>query len=220
MTRRDISGIVRKMLYAGIGLGLASALTACNQPASQPSPSSPVSSPTTQKAIQASSSPAAVTSSDALTGFGATRSAWNAHHTADTRFAPNAAYDPDPALPSYSGQDVYVAVLWQDGRALNYQMNIPGESIRRAIARVLRELPPDARELWGTRRDTCYMAELTSKTLGRALAKPAIGDPEGEVSVEFDTLLPDGSSTYESTDVNEVLISLGSYPTAASGPAC
>jgi hypothetical protein len=211
----------RKAMYTGISLGLASALTACGQSANQSQTSGPTaSSTTTQASTEASDSPSASTSNDALRGFGATLSAWNAHHTADTRFAPNAAYNLDPALPSYSGQDVYVAVQWQDGRAMNYQMNIPGQPIRDAIARALQELPPDAHELWGARRDTCYQAELSSKTLRHALAGPAIGHPEGDVFVEFETLLPDGSSIYETTDVNGILVGLGSYPTAASGPAC
>lgn len=221
MTYRDISDIFRVAVFAGIGLGLALALSACGQSANQSATSGPPSSPpTTQASAQASASPATGTSNDALTGFGATVSAWNAHHTADTRFAPNAAYNPDPALPSYSGQDVYVAVQWQVGRAMDYQMNIPGQPIHDAVARALQELPRDAHELWGAKRDTCYQAELTSRTLGRALSARAIGDPEGEVFVEFDTILPDGSSIYKSTDVNEILVGLGSYPTVASAPAC
>lgn len=220
MTYRDISGIVRKAVYAGIGLGLASALTACGRSANQSPTSGLTSSPPTQVSTQASDSPTAGTSNDTLTGFGATTGAWNTRHAEDTRFAPGAAYDPDSALPSYSGQDVYVAVQWQDGRAMNYQMNIQDQPIRDAIARALQELPPDAHELWGARRDTCYQAELTSPALGRALAAPAIGDPEGDVFVEFLTTLPDGSSVYRSPDVNSILIGLGSYPTAASGPAC
>jgi hypothetical protein len=159
MTYRDISDIFRKALYAGIGLGLALALTACGRSANQSLTSGPTSSPTaTQASTRPSDSPSASTSNDALPGFGATLSAGNAHHTADTRFASNAAYNPDSTLPSYSGQDVYVAVQWQD--------------------------------------------------------------PEGDVFVEFETLLPDGSSIYKSTDVNGILVGLGSYPTAASGPAC
>lgn len=175
---------------------------------------------TTQASAAASNASTADTSTDVITGFGATLSAWNAHHTADKKFDPNAAYDPDPALPSYSGQDVYVAVQWQDGRALDYQMNIPGESIHRAIVRALEELPPDGRELWGLKRDSCYQAELTSRTLGRALSSPGIGDPEGDVFVEFETLLSDGSQVYESRDVNGILVGLGSYPTRASAPDC
>jgi hypothetical protein len=221
MTYMNISGLFRAAICTGIGLGLALALTACGQSANQSQTSGPTSSPTTAKAsTEASDSPSASTSNDALTGFGATLSAWNAHHTADTKYAPNAAYNPDPALPPYSGQDVYVAVQWQDGRAMNYQMNIPGQPIRDAVARALQELPPDAHEVWGAKRDTCYQAELTSRTLGRALSARAIGDPEGDVFVEFDTILPDGSSIYKRTDVNEILVGLGSYSTAASGPAC
>jgi hypothetical protein len=214
----------RKAVHAGIGLGLVSALTACGQSANQSLISGPTTSPTTQVSIQASDSPATGMSSDTLTGFGATVSVWNAHHTADPKFDPDSAYDPDPSLPSYLGQDVYVAVQWQDEKAVNYQMNIPGQSIHDAIARALQELPAHAHELWGARMDTggltCYQAELISPALGRVLAASPIDDPQGAVLAEFQTMLPDGTSSYKSTDVNAILLGLGGYPTAASAPGC
>jgi hypothetical protein len=178
---------------------------------------------TTQASTQMSDSPATGTSNDTITGFGATLNAWNSHHTADTKFDPNSAYDPDPSLPSYLGQDVYVSVQWQDDRAIDYQMDILGLPIHQAIARALRELPSDAHELWGAKQDsqglTCYQAELISPTLGHVLA--ALGDPQGAVLAEFQTMLPSGTlSSYKRTDVNGVLLGLGSYPTAASAPGC
>jgi len=182
---------------------------------------SPASSP---QSIQSSATSTTITARGTLTGFGATLSAWNAHHTADPKFDPDSAYDPDPTLPAYLGQDVYVAVQWQDGRATNYQMNILGQSIRDAIARALQELPADAHELWGARLNTdnltCYQAELISPTLGRVLAAPPIDDPQGAVLAEFQTMFPDGTASYKSTDVNGILLGLGSYPTAASAPGC
>jgi hypothetical protein len=220
MRYRDISDISRKAVFAGIGVGLASMLAACGQSANQGPSSSPTSSAITQASNQASASQATGTSDDTLTGFGATLSVWNAHHTADTKFDANSAYDPDPALPSYLGQDVYVSVQWQDGRATDYQMNVSGLSAHRAIARVLRELPPDGRVLWGANRGACYQVELTSPALGRALTGPGINDPQGQVLVEFQTMLPDGSVVYRGTDVNGIVVSLGYYPTAASAPGC
>jgi Protein of unknown function (DUF2510) len=129
-----LGGLVALIIIASIAAaaGHQTSPSASTSGVAAAASSAAASSPTTTRA---SDSPATGTSNDTLTGFGATVSAWNAHHVADTKFAPNAAYNPDPALPSYSGQDVYVAVLWQDGRALNYQMNIPGQSIRDAIAR-------------------------------------------------------------------------------------
>jgi hypothetical protein len=224
MTYSNVSGTFRKAVYAGIGLGLALVLAACGQSAKQSSASGPAASPTTQASIQAADSPTAGTSNDALTGLGATVNVWNAHHTADPKFEPDSAYDPDPTLPSYLGQDVYVAVQWQDGRATNYQMNIPGQPIRAAIERALQELPADARELWGAQLDTddltCYQTELISPTLGRVLAAPSIDDPQGAVLAEFQTMFLDGTASYKGTDVNEILLGLGSYPTAASSPGC
>ena len=209
-----------RVTFASIGLRLTLALAACGHSASQQGSSSPASSSSTQSSEIPMPSPAG----DTLTGFGATVSAWNAHHTADPKFDPDSAYDPDSALPSYLGQDVYAAVQWQDGRAVNYQMNISDQPIRDAIARALRELPADVRELWGARNDTndltCYQAELISPTLGHVLAAPSIGDPQGAVLAEFQTVLPDGTSSYKSTDVNAILLGLGSYPTAVSAPGC
>ena len=45
--------------------------------------------------------------------------------------------------------------------------------------------------------------ELESKTLGRALADPAIGDPKGRVFVEFATETPAGDSGYDPRSVEQ-----------------
>lgn len=208
---------VRSFRAAFAVLGLACVLTACGNSVGQSSvsslPPTPPSSPT-------SDSPAAITSSDGLTGYGATGPDWNAHHTPDTRFDPGSAYDPDPALPSYSGHDVYVSVDQQDGRVVSYQMNIPSESIRDAIARVLQELPPDGYVRWRVKQVSCYEVELTSRILGKALAGLAIGEPNSDVLAEFSTIFPNGSTGYKSTDVNTALISPRMGPTSASAGPC
>ena len=107
-----------------------------------------------------------------------------------------------------------------DGRVTDYTVNTQGIPITAALERAEQELPTDARELWGAEKGTCYQAELTSPILGQALATPDIGDPSGDVFVEMDTVLADGSSVYESTDVNEIMLSLGTYTTPSDAGAC
>jgi len=45
--------------------------------------------------------------------------------------------------------------------------------------------------------------ELESRTPGRALADPAIGDPKGRVFVEFATETPAGDSGYDPRSVEQ-----------------
>lgn len=203
-------------MVAALGLGLAAVITACERSASQTAISGSAVSPQTQ----ATASAAAIVPGDGLTGFGAAVPVWNEHHTADTRYTPGSVYNPNSDLPSYVGRDDYIAVTPQDGRITDYTMLLLGQPIHDAIARALKELPPDAHELWGTRRDTCYQAELVSKTLGRVLGAAPFRDPEGEVFVELDTILPDGSSVYKRDDVNEIMFTLIAYPNAASAMGC
>jgi hypothetical protein len=220
MVHADIFDIFRKVALAGIALVLTLTLTACGQSASESAGSSPSSLPT-EASVQASASSSAKSVNDGITGFGATVGAWNAHHTADTKYDPGSVYDPDPSLPSTGGaQADYIAVEPQDGRVTDYTINTFRLPINAAIARARQELPPDAHELWKARRDTCYQVELTSSTLDRAFSSSNIGDPQGEVLVEFSTVLPNGSSIYRSNDINNILMSIGGYPTAASGSGC
>jgi hypothetical protein len=199
-----------------VGLGLACVLAACGNPAGQSSDSGP---PSLQSTSQASGPSAADAPSDGLTGYGATSQEWNAHHTADSRFDPGSAYDPDSSLAPNQGQDVYVAVNLQDGRVVDYQMNIPGGSIRDAIARALEELPPDAYKLWGVARNGCYLAVLTSRTLSKVLGNLPIGQPNSNVDVEFTTMFS-GIVGYDNSDVNTILVGPGSTPAADSIEGC
>jgi len=51
-----------------------------------------------------------------ITGFGATTEAWNSAHTADTRYAPGAAFDPTLGLGSDERyNDRYFMVITDDG---------------------------------------------------------------------------------------------------------
>lgn len=181
------------------------------------------SAPYTQP-VPATSAPATAPATDTLTAFGATDAGWNANHVEDTRgnIIPGAAYDPIPSDGDLVYADRYYAVLHENGRVLNYSMAFGrGTPQGVATATVMQEFPWDVHVLWTIRRDTCYKMEIVSSDLGRALADPKIGDPTGEVTVEFasdeDT---QGNSSYSASSVREVMLGLGSYPTANDSPGC
>jgi hypothetical protein len=125
--------------------------------------------------------------------------AWNAHHR------PGAAYS---------------NVTPQGGRVVEYTISIGTIAIDAAIKRVKQELPGDSRQVWSAQKGNCYQVELTSATVGHALAAPAAGDPSGGILAMIDTLLPNGSSVYRPGGVNEIMLSPGSYPAAADAPDC
>ncbi|HWG15876.1 MAG TPA: hypothetical protein VG268_21640, partial [Streptosporangiaceae bacterium] len=62
---------------------------------------------------------------------------------------------------------------------VEYTVNTGAISTDTAIKRARQELPSDSREIWAARKDNCYQVELTSPTIGHALAAPATGDPGG-----------------------------------------
>jgi hypothetical protein len=139
---------------------------------------------------------------DGLTSFGATMAVWNAHHRTGA---------------------AYSNVTPQGGRVVEYTVNTGAISIDTAIKRAKRELPADSREIWGAQKGNCYQVELTSPTIGHALAAPAAGDPGdpgGGILAMMNTQLPDGSTVYRPAGVNEIMLSPGSYLAAADAPDC
>jgi hypothetical protein len=156
-----------------------------------------------------------------VTGFGATLSDWNAHHTPDDRFATNAAYDPDPSLPDPSHNDRYLVNDASNGRIVGYELRIPGTpDIQAAKAVSLKEFPPDAIVAWASQRSQCYQMEVRSKVLGMALSDPAIGDATGTALVEFQSQVSGVDGAYDPNNNNDIFFSLGFYPTAQDAPAC
>jgi hypothetical protein len=154
-------------------------------------------------------------STSTVTGFGATRDDWNRSHISDPRFAPNAAYNPDPTLSDQAHDDRYI-VTSGPGRVLSYEMRLPGTpDIKTAKSESLREFPSDASILWYSQKPTCYQMEIESRALGAALS-----DSQGAALVEFQTLTPDGKDVYNQADNNDIFFNLGLYPTVENGPAC
>jgi hypothetical protein len=116
----------------------------------------------------------ASTQASRLTGFGATRQDWAAHHVAD----------PNPKLVrgccflprQKDGYDRYYDVGYDKGRVVAYGMDFLPR-VRASIARLLmkEELPPDTRVVAHAKRGTCELIEYRSPTLKKLLGSPKVG---------------------------------------------
>ena len=216
-------------------IGLLLVLAACAAPASSPKPSyspSPTVNPTaaTTQTPAATATPAATQAATAaptpttaptaaaaaLSGFGATTAAWNASHRADPRFSAGTAFDPTPGLgPSEQYNDKYFGVLSLDGRVLSYSERLPkGSTFGDAKTAALAELPSDGKVLWTATQDTCAQIGLQSAQLGKALGGT------GMLLAEVVTETAAGDSGYDPANANELLFTLGDWPTAADAPGC
>lgn len=147
-----------------------------------------------------------------LTAFGALRTNWDAHHTADKRYADGSSYNPNPALSedgSSSFDDQYYTINWIGGRAINYQMRFLHQQPT-AVTKtaVMQEFPADTTVLWEQAEtsdptNACYAFEISSPTLARAL------NDSGDVMVElFTEPTPDSSynSYYNPSNVTNALL--------------
>jgi hypothetical protein len=178
--------------------------------------------PATEPSRQQSHPPTTV-GSPAITGFGATLTAWAANHAPDREFAKNAVWDADPELPEINGHvgAHYTLVSSTGGRVLNYQLNfVHGTTIDEARSLVQAELPGDAASIWYSVKDSCAQEEFQSAILGRALGDPSIGDAPGEVFVEYETQFSSGASGYQHGNVTDAFFQMGSYSTVSSSPGC
>jgi hypothetical protein len=202
-------------------MGFLAILPAC---ASMPTASQGTASPSSR--TTESATPAATATSTPqvrITGFGATDADWNRAHTPDPDFASDSVYDPDPTLPTINGHTgaKYVTVTHQNGRVTVYTLNLhPRTTIDQAKGIALQEFPPDTHILWFTVKDACAEMEVQSAILAAALGAPPLGDPQGQAYVELDSALPDGTATYNATNINEAILVLASYPTVADAAPC
>jgi hypothetical protein len=164
----------------------------------------------------------AKTAKTEITGYGATNGAWNADHKRSPGYQKGAAYDPDPTLPKAGGrvQSRYVTVQHEEGRVLGYEMNVHRQGLSGVLATARAELPNDARIEWKGRKDTCVQAQFASARLGHALGDPAIGDPSGEVFVEFSDLSSNGEAVASPRNFNDAIFSLALYRGPADAPGC
>jgi len=146
----------------------------------------------------ATSSATSIEPTDGLTGIGATNSVWNATHQADDRFILGTVY----------GR--YYAVI-HNGRITSYSMHLPdGTSQAKARAIAISELPADARSVWRANLDACVEEAFSSKSLKEALGM-------SDVLIGF---LTDGSESYDPSNVNDLYLEAGAYPTPSDAPGC
>ncbi len=159
--------------------------------------------------------PTPVPSASGIVGFGATTAAWNATHTADTRYAPGSVFDPIPGLGPDDQHDAkYYAVVVQDGRVVAYSERLPQGSLAQATDAALLELPTDGKVLWTATRDTCAQMDLQSDELAKAMGG------SGMVFVEVTTGTAAGGGGYDPKNANELFFMLGDYPTEGDAPGC
>lgn len=154
---------------------------------------------------------------DPLTGYGATRAAWDANHTEDTRAAPGAAYDQDPNLAvdgDYTYDDKYFGVS-NDPRITVYQMrSAPGTSISDAKSLALSEFPADATISWFQVRDTCAQMMVHSATLAEYAGDV---DPSGTGLIELSS--GSAADSYDPNSVTTLLLN-NLPPTDAANVSC
>jgi hypothetical protein len=104
-------------------------------------------------------------SSGGLTGFGATRAAWNAHHSRDVGYASGCCFFPKNS----DGSDRYITLEYQSGRVASYEMLFkPAVPRAVALSELHRDVPSDARRVWDVKRATCEFVEYRSRALKAA----------------------------------------------------
>jgi hypothetical protein len=140
---------------------------------------------------------AASSGSVTLTGMGATRKAWFAHH----------AVDPNPKLSrgccflprQKDGHDRYYDVMYDRSHVFLYDMAfVPSISARVASALMAHELPSDAHLVRSKTKATCAQFDYRSAMLKRATGHPVVG-------IEFSSDFVGGP--YRSGVVRSVLLS-------------
>lgn len=141
-------------------------------PSRKPSATPPTTiSPTTNPSARTETPPTRAPAPVLLTNLGATVADWNAHHKADTRFEPGAAFDPNPVL-ARDGDSLHTStrysVIEMSGRIVSYGLRFkPATSVDAARAQLLRELPTDAVVAWFDVKPECARTFIKSATLRR-----------------------------------------------------
>jgi hypothetical protein len=151
---------------------------------------------------------------DGLIGFGASDSAWNAHHIPDPnpKITPGSSYDPDPNLKTISSNgDKYIGVIHGDGRVVQYSLESPSRTTRaEAINEIILEFPSDLKIIWQKQFDTCYQVEFHSATLAKQV--PPSDLRSGYVTVAFVHYDADANPVSDTTVIDEAI--LGQLPAA------
>ena len=180
------------MRFGSVVVGMAAAVALGNcgnttpRNATSPSPTTSVAATSPNSPSSSAASSLVITpTAGALTGYGATRSGWNASHRQAPGLTPGAAF-----LPMVNGdQPKYAAVSGEPGeRLLSYEIYFEdGTSLEAAKRIVLQEFPPGAK--FGVEDDEetrCLILEIRSKPVEavmdgyrpivRFFTKPEVGE--------------------------------------------
>lgn len=199
-----------RTIIASVLLG-GSLVAGCTSPAGRHPSATPshratiAPAPTRSTSVPKSSSATAKGSQGGLTGFGATRTEWNAAHTADpnAKLVKGCCYGPiidtvdqadaDTYLLSASAPDVVSAIT------RNFA---PHTTEVEALADLRDDLPPDAVPVQSKIEGGCKEFVYSSKLLAK--------DPQFDARFSFGLYPPDSDSTYSSSNVEQAIVSAAS----------
>lgn len=160
---------------------------------------------------------------DGVVGFGAKSETWSAHHFADPRgnLVPGCCYNPDPNLKGGVSVDRYSTVEWSNGIVIGYTMALlDGTKLNEAKAAALAEMPKDAKVSFFYVQDKSATLEATSAILKPILSDPSIGSLDGSVDFVFCSMANDGTSSFNTSNVNFVSVGFGLGLATAKGTTC
>jgi hypothetical protein len=159
-----------------------------------------------------------------ITDYGAVLAVWAAHHDADERFDPGAMWDPTPGWgPDDANNDKVNNTTLTGGRVLSYDLYLPRPSVTaaKAIALATATLPADAAVLWRQQFPGCYVVQLSSATLGAALAAKPFRNPQGQVQLQLRSGSPTGTADpFDPAKVTSVLVRPAIAATASAFAGC
>ena len=184
---------MKKILFITIVLTIAVALSEA--------PSSLAGTPKSSATIH--------TLNNKVTGFGATRVSWDAHHVTDPNknTVPGSGYDRFYDAKIGESLDRYEGVEWSNGIAIGYLIAaLTGTKLKDAMAQAMNEMPSDSKIAFFYSNHLSGTLEVYSPTLKRILTDPKIGFKSGAVDFMFCTVSSDGSTSYNTANINEIWV--------------
>jgi len=155
-----------------------------------------------------------------VTGYGASRASWDAHHKADLRpnIVPGSSYNHFQDPKRGGGFDRYSLVQWSDGVITGYDMSLPsGTKLKEAMLQTLLELPKDFKISFFYANALSGTLEVTLKKI---LSRPKIGSKSGAVDFVFCSVSNDGTTSYDKNNINDVSAQFGMGLSNAKGWSC
>jgi len=205
---------MKKSIIATAIMTIAITIAGCSSTTTSSSPT--ISTSTSSPTISTSTS-------NGVVGFGATKSAWDAHHTADLRgnLNPGCCYNRDPNLKGGPSTDRYFGVTWSNGIVTGYGMSLlKGTKLKAAMAEALAEMPNDVKISFFHADHKSATLEATSAILKKVLGDPKIGSTNGAVDFVFCSDAIDGTSSHNPANINDIYVNFGMGLANAKDTTC